>query len=361
MLVALCLFASAQALAAPSRSGPPKVVNCMSPSAPLAQALCADPALLDDATWVAQSLKDRLAAADGATRRTVSQEQRAFEKERNKCLPKAPEPEPQDATPPRAAAVDAPPTKLAGQPPAAGEPPAKAAPPIVDPEKPADPLPDAQPAPAESEDDAGPSAQQVAACLRDVYKARLETLEAPLRHFVDLSVDAPTAPSVCAAVTSLNAEGRIRLLARHAMTLQQIDETNEMHPTVKLGHMRRYLTDSAWKDATSNVSAWQSTLGAVEISRLALDPAEPKLWAFSTTTGDNHDRSVLLFESSADGARGERLAYVLGGPAMGAFDLMFVRFKGTPYAVETTKDGKTPPAVFAMDQSKPVCGTAAGK
>ena len=147
---------------------------------------------------------------------------------------------------------------------------------------------------------------------------------------------------------------------RHAIPLLPVDEINEMHPSIKLDHLRRYMTDSAWKDATSNVGAWQSVLGTVEISRLALDPAEPKLWAFSTLTGDNHDRSVLLLESSADGTRGERLANVLGGPGTGPFALSFVRFKGQPYAVETAADGKSLPGVYGLDQSKPVCGTGGG-
>jgi len=353
---ALCTFAGAAANAAlpkaepgqPTAAAKPRPasggINCAHPGTRLNTALCANPALLDDAKWLAQVLPERL--ADPASRQAVARDQRAFERERNKCLPK---PLPQ---PPAAEATEAEPTRLGDAPPGAGLPP-----PSKDETSPGQDQPAPPSAPAATATDAGDdgdsSPEQVAACLLQSYATWIDTLEAPLRHFADISGDAPGAPTICAAVATLGAQGRLRLLARHAVPLQPVDEADEMHPSAKTDHLRRYMTASAWNDASANAGAWQSILGAVEVSRVGLDPGNARLWALSTLSGDNRDRTVLLFDATPDGSKADRLAFKLGGPGTGPFALTFVRFGGQAFAVETLD--ASAPAVYALDQSKPVC------
>lgn len=347
---ALALSAAQPAAAAKSREE-----DCSAKKTALARALCGDPELGELDKWAKSAYRAALAEADRPGRAAVEKDQKAFAKERNECLPRSnaveaassgpktseaegasiselPPPRPDGAVPvsPNAGLTN----KLVEVPP----PPPKAA----EPEEPeTNPL----------------SPDEILGCLRTTYTDRIKALESKLRRFVDLSADVPSAGSVCQAVGALQQQGNLRVLSRHALVMTLVDEATEMHPSRKREHLARYLSASADRSAASSVPGWTGPLGSVSIYRVGLVQGQPPDWVFSTITGDSRDRSVLLFEG--DTTTADRMSGFVGGPGAGKFDPTFIRFKGQPYAVVQSGPAYSTapmPGIFALDQSKPVCG-----
>jgi uncharacterized protein YecT (DUF1311 family) len=361
--VPLCLIFGAAvivALTGPATARPKSGDDCSNRSTALARTLCADADLAEQDKWADAAYKDALAGAEKSARQSLQNDQKAFVKERNDCLPKEqaaaaiatkapesegasigelpPESRADGATPASPAAGDVPKTPDPG----AASPADSATAPVAD---------------AGADDEPQPSPEETLACLRTAYQGRIAALESMLRRFVDLSIDAPGAVSICGAVESLRSQGKLRLLPRHALVLTVVDDANEMHPSQKMKHLARYLTPDAEKSAAEAAPAWKSgLLGAVAISRAALEPGRPPVWVFSTIAGEGHDRTVLLFEGGDRMA--DRLSGLLGGDGAGPFEPLFVRFKGRTYAAEQVGapySNAPAPGIYALDQSKPVC------
>lgn len=327
--------------------------DCSNKKSALAKTLCGDPEVAELDKWAAEAYRDSLAEA-GQRRDAVQREQKEFVVERDKCLPKPPVAVAQTKASSEAegATISEQPSGVLTENAAPGNPGA------ADSQKPPDAAEQA-PAAADEEEEPQQSPEETLACLRKAYQARITVLEQKLRRFVDLSSDVPAAGNICAAVDALHAQGRLKLLARHAIVLTPVDEANEMHPAHKAAHLRRYLTDTGWNAAAGVVPTWNSGLGSVTILRAPLEPGQPPSWILTTIAGESRDRSLLLFEG--DNTSADRLFGYLGGDGAGAFDPMFVRFKGQAFAVEQIGPAASTaptPAIYGLDQSKPVCPAA---
>jgi hypothetical protein len=338
-----------------------KAPSCPARNSLAGATVCDDPTLADDDRWLDRVLHERLAMADKESAKAILDDQKAFARARNACLPKPPAPEPEpaaapDSGPSAAASPDAASPGGDGQ---AAPAPDGAKIPTLPGQGAADA---AVAAPADAAPDASqPSEQQVLSCLRGVYNDRIAALEAPLRRQVDLEVDAPGAGSICAALTALKAEGGLRLIARHAIPVTDIDQANEMHPSVKNTHLRRYMSQAAWDQAEDAAPWWKNALGAVTIERANLRPNEGDDWILSTLAGDGHDRNVFIFQPSEDGAVAGQMIGHLGGDGAGPFEPAFVRFKGQAFMLATPSSGDGANATilaYALDQPDPLCGPA---
>ncbi len=361
--------------------------DCSSRETALARTLCGDPEVAEFDKWVAEAYMAAVAKADKATKQSLQRDQKAFLRDRDECLPKAPAAaavakasESEGASiselPPESRAPDAL-TPETRPPEARADGAVPTSPDAGDTQKPADltrsaatPGPDdasaAAPAAADadagSDDDAPPSPEETLACLRTAYQGRIAALETMLRRFVDLSSVVPNAGTICAAVDALQKQGKLRLLPRHALVLTPVDEADEMHPSLKMAHLARYMTQDAAKAAADTVAVWNSGLGAVSIYRAPIQPGRPPIWVFSTLAGKDRDRNVLLFEG--DDRMADQLVGFLGGEGAGPFDPLFVRFRGQTFAAEQvgpTYSTAPAPGIYALDQSKPVCPAGVAK
>lgn len=355
----LALSLSGHSLAA----GKAKGDDCENKKTALARALCGDTELAELDRWTAEAYKDSLGEPDKTTRQAAQSGQKSFLKERGQCLPKesaAVVAQAHKASEAEGASISALPSGAPTETTAA--PSGAATGDLQKPDNVAEPVP---PAADEDEDEPEKSPEEISTCLRKAYKTRIATLELKLRRFADLSSDVPSVASVCAAVDTLRGQGRLMLLARHAVTLMPVDEASEMHPTQKAAHLRRYLSDEAWKSAESTMPTWNSALGTVTIYRAPLIANQPPIWILSTLSGENHDRDILLFEGGD--ATADRFLGHIGGDGAGTFDPMFVRFKGQAFAIEQVGppySSAPNPGIYALDQSKPACNgaiAAAGK
>ena len=118
-------------------------------------------------------------------------------------------------------------------------------------------------------------------CISGSYEGRIAELEKPLRHFVDMSVDAPDAKDVCSAVDNLRAHGRYRLIAFHAL------QTKPVAQSVAPKDLARFIAASALADAAQvdDTIVSESPRYGYDVERLSLFPGQPDIWLFTTWEG----------------------------------------------------------------------------
>jgi uncharacterized protein YecT (DUF1311 family) len=304
----------------------------------LDQLICADSSLSDDDRWASMLYKDRLAQAAKAERLDLVREQRKFATARARCMPALAE-----AAPPPVADQSAP------QPGAAPGPDGKA-------QKAPDPIQDT-PAADASSDDAAPAIDldQVTACLHKVYDERIAGLERPLKSFRDLAQDAPAAPNVCTAVSSLQAQGRGRIIGLHALSSPEVDEIDELHPITKIQHLRQYIGDEAWAAARDADVVFTNGLPTVDVSKVPLYPGRPDVWVFTTLAGKDRASTTALFDSEADGGKADRYITQFDS-GVGAAKPIFIRFRGQPYAVTgPIESGSEELPIYDLTKSEAAC------
>jgi hypothetical protein len=304
----------------------------------LDQLICADAGLSDDDRWASMLYKQQLAQAGKADRLELVREQRKFATARARCLPA-----PAEAAPPQTVADQSAPGAAPG---ADGK--AQKAP---------DPIQDT-PAADTSSDDGAPAIDldQVTACLHKVYDARIASLEAPLKSFQDLAQDAPAALNVCTAVASLEAQGRGRVIALHALSAPQVDEIDELHPATKIQHLRQYIGDQAWAASREADVSFTNGLPTVDISKVSLYAGRPDVWVFTALGGKDRASTTALFDSETDGGKADRYITQFDS-GIGAAKPVFVRFHGQPYAITgpIEQSGSEELPIYDLSKSEAAC------
>ncbi len=326
--------------ATPTGDAAKQSARCGPGAKQLDQLICADADLSADDLWSSSLYRARLSETVKAERQQLVREQRKFAVEREHCMPTVVQAAPAPQTPEQAAP----------RPGADGK-----SPPVA--QKAPDPIQDT-PAATETSDDGGPAIDldQVTACLHKVYDSRIATLEAPLKYFVDISQDAPTAPDICTAVSSLQSGGRSRIIALHALPTEKLDLVDELHPETKIQHLRQYIGEQAWAAAKYADATFTNGLPTVAVSKVPLYPNRPQIWVFSTVVGKDRISSTYLFDSETDGGKADHYTSQFDSDA-GSVKPLFVRFHGQPYAITgtLTQQGTEVPPIYDLTKSEAAC------
>jgi hypothetical protein len=170
-----------------------------------------------------------------------------------------------------------------------------------------------------------------------------------------------TAASVCIAAP-LTKPALAPSFDCKAAHVHGIDVISEVPSEAKTEHLRRYVDESTWE----NASPWaeEDFTGSdfsISVDRVPLYDDRPESWALSTVEETMNIRRFWLFESSSDGKRSARYIGQVGGDNALTNNPLFTRFRGHPYVIEGAVEFETARSQFAVYDLDPPRNVCAGR